>query len=204
MTTSTPDPTDETLVERIRSSPTDDLREFDTLVSRHRARVIANCRHLTRRPDLAEDLAQDVFLKAYFGLQRFQGGSTFRTWLQRIKINHCFDHLKREKGRIFVDADEQARLGAEQLQVPATAERDALRSEERRRLTRALEQLPDGLRIPLVLRDLDELAYAEIAETLGLTLSTVKMRILRGRRRLRTLLETTDAATVGARTDDDR
>lgn len=75
---------DETLAERARATPADDLRHFETLVLRHRAHVIANCRYLTQQPNDAEDLAQDVFVKAYFALSRFRGGSTFRTWLRKL------------------------------------------------------------------------------------------------------------------------
>ncbi len=152
---------DEALVERIRASPTDDLRDFETLVDRHRTRVIANCRHLTRQPNEAEDLAQEVFVKAYFGFRRFRGDSLFQTWLQRITMNHCFDYLKRRKGRNCVDVEA---LVAGDVAVSATAERDLLRLEARDRLAAVLDAMPARVRIPLVLRDLDGLAYHEISE----------------------------------------
>lgn len=184
-------PTDEELVARIRETPTDDLRDFDMLVHRHRSHVVANCRYLTREREQAEDLAQEVFVKAYFGLARFRGGSSFRTWLQRIKINHCLDHLKARRGRVFVDVDEPAVANAAELTVGATAELDLMQSEDRARLTTTLEAMPEGLRMPLVLRDLDGLPYAEIADLLGISLSAVKMRILRGRQELKRRLQGT-------------
>ena len=179
---------DEALVERARESPRDDLRPFDELVLRHRARVVANCRYLTRQPESAEDLAQDIFVKAYFALPRFRGGSSFRTWLQRIKINHCFDHLKSQRGRTFVDLTAPELSAAPELSVVPMAERDLIQAEARDSVVAAVDALPDSLRIPLTLRDLDGLAYQEIAETLGLSLSAVKMRILRARRELRAYL----------------
>ena len=91
--------TDEALVARIRASPRDDVQHFDTLLRRHRARIVANCRYLTGQPDQAEDLAQEVFVKAYFALDGFRGGSSFKTWLQRIKVNHCLDHVKARRSR---------------------------------------------------------------------------------------------------------
>ena len=185
---------DEALVKRARESPRDDLRSFDTLVLRHRARVVANCRYLTRQPESAEDLAQDVFVKAYFALPRFRGGSTFRTWLQRIKINRCLDHLKSQRGRTFVDVTAPEATASSHLAVPAAAEQELIRAEARNRLAAAVDALPDGLRVPLTLRDLDGLAYEEIAETLDLSLSAVKMRILRARRELRARLEPDDLA----------
>lgn len=186
---------DEALVEHARESPRDDLRSFDTLVLRHRARVVANCRYLTRQPESAEDLAQDVFVRAYFALPRFRGGSTFRTWLQRIKINRCLDHLKSQRGRTFVDVTAPEVTASSHLAVPAAAEQELIRVEARNRLAAAVDALPDGLRIPLTLRDLDGLAYEEIAETLGLSLSAVKMRILRARRELRARLKPEDRAS---------
>lgn len=179
---------DEMLVDLVKQSPEDDVRGFDTLVRRHRARVVANCRFLTNQPEQAEDLAQEVFVKAYFGLRRFRGGSSFRTWVQRIKVNQCLDYLKAQRGRVFVKIDAPDVAGAPELSVPPTAERDLMRAEAYERLAGAIDALPDTLRIPLTLRDLDGLPYEEIARTLGLGLSAVKMRILRARRTLRTRL----------------
>ncbi|MDE2880779.1 MAG: sigma-70 family RNA polymerase sigma factor [Acidobacteriota bacterium] len=182
------DVSDEMLVNELKDSPRDDVRAFDALVRRHRARVVANCRFLTSQPEHAEDLAQEVFIKAYFGLRRFRGGSSFRTWVQRIKVNHCLDHLKAGRGRTFVDVGAPELARAPELSVPASAEEDLMDAEAYERLASAIEALPDTLRVPLTLRDLDGLAYEEIARTLGLGLSAAKMRVLRARRTLRARL----------------
>ncbi len=195
---------DETLVARVRESPRDDLRDFDTLVLRHRARVVANCRFLTRQPENAEDLAQEVFVKAYFALSRFRGGSTFRTWLQRIKINHCLDYLKSQRGRTFVDVTAPEVSASPDIAVPAAAEEELIRKEARDRLAAAIDALPESLRVPLTLRDLDGLTYEEIAETLGLSLSAVKMRILRARRQVRAGLRAESLAARPRRAADVR
>ena len=176
------------LVNLVRESPDDDVRAFDTLVRRHRARVVANCRFLTNQPEQAEDLAQEVFVKAYFGLRRFRGGSSFRTWVQRIKVNQCLDYLKAQRGRVLVGIEATERAGAPELSVPPTAEQELLEAEAYERLASAIDALPDTLRVPLTLRDLDGLAYEEIARTLGLGLSAVKMRVLRARRTVRARL----------------
>ncbi|MCE2542939.1 MAG: sigma-70 family RNA polymerase sigma factor [Acidobacteria bacterium] len=178
--------TDEALVARIRASPRDDVQHFDTLLRRHWARIVANCRYLTGQPDQAEDLAQEVFVKAYFALDGFRGGSSFRTWLQRIKVNHCLDHVKARRSRpAFVDAAAEDLAAAPAMMVEADAERDLLDREQRQRMAAAIDALPDSLRIPLTLRDLDGFTYDEIAGKLGLGLSAVKMRILRARRTVR-------------------
>ena len=178
--------TDEMLVARIRASPSDDVQHFETLLRRHRARVVANCRYLTGEPAQAEDLAQEVFVKAYFALAGFGGRSSFKTWLQRIKVNHCFVYLKARRSRpALVEATVDDLASSRVMAVEAAAERDLLESERRRRLVAAVDALPENLRIPLTLRDMDGFTYDEIAARLGLGLSAVKMRILRARRAVR-------------------
>ena len=177
--------TDEELAESAARAPRGDFRAFDRLVDRHQERVLANCRYLTRSPDDAEDLAQEVFVKAYFGLGRFEGRSSFRTWIQRIKVNHCLNHLRKKKDRVFVDVHDEVVGFEEALRVEPVGERRAEAWSERERVREILDSLPETLRIPLVLRDLDELSYQEIAETLGIGLSAVKMRIKRGREEFR-------------------
>ena len=87
---------DEELLKEARKAPEGDLRAFEQLVLRHQRRVVANCRNITRDPNNAEDLAQEVLVKAFFGLHLFEGRSSFAGWLQRIKINHCLNHLKKQ------------------------------------------------------------------------------------------------------------
>lgn len=178
-------PSDEELVGLATRSARGDLRAFDRLVERYQTRILANCRHLTRSPDDAEDLAQEVFVKAYFALARFEGRSRFRTWIQRIKVNHCLNHLRKRKDKVFVDVEDEALAAEEALRVDPGAERWAEATDERERVRRVVDSLPDTLRVPLILRDLDGLSYQEIAETLDIGLSATKMRIKRAREEFR-------------------
>ena len=172
---------DDMLLRAIRAAPEGDLRAFEELVQLHRKRILADCRYLTRDENNSEDLAQEVFVKAFFGLQRFEGRSSFRHWLQRIKVNHCLNHLKKHAGKIDLAIDEEAMEAVGQLHVPSVAEREIAAMEDRRRIEPILNSMPATLRIPLVMRDMDELSYEEIAVELGIGLSAVKMRIKRAR-----------------------
>lgn len=177
---------DETLVAEARAAAEGDSDAFEELVRRHQRHVLANCRHMTRASNDAEDLAQEVFVKAFFGIERFEGRSTFKTWLMHVKVNHCLNYLRRKRGVSYVE------LGDDVKQAPGLSEDPvALRAlelrDERARITAALDELSDAVRVPLVLRDVDGLPYEEIAQTLGIGLSAVKMRIKRGREQFRQL-----------------
>ncbi len=176
---------DEELVREARDAPEGDLRAFERLVERHQARVRTNCRFLTGSPADAEDLAQEVLVKAYFGLDAFEGKSKFRTWLNRIKVNHCLNHLRKHEGRTQVPLEDPVVEAEPQMQTSPDAERAMHAADQRERIQRTLESLPETLRLPLVMRDLDRLSYQEIADALGLGLSAVKMRIKRGREEFR-------------------
>lgn len=181
--------TDEELVEMAQASAEGDLRAFDQLVSRHQARILANCRYLTRSPDDAEDLAQEVFIKGYFGLARFEGRSQFKTWIQRIKVNHCLNHIRKKKDKVHLDVQDAAMEAEPELHVAPQAERRAEAADERELVKSVLDELPDTLRVPLILRDLDGLSYQEIADSLEIGLSATKMRIKRGREEFRAAYE---------------
>src|SRR6202161_3231742 len=114
------DPDDE-LLQQAREAPEGDLRAFEKLVLRYQRRVVANCRYITRDQNNAEDLAQEVLVKAFFGLRGFEGRSSFAGWLQRIKINHCLDHLKKQTSRSFVGIEEQHVHEFDQLKDLTTA-----------------------------------------------------------------------------------
>lgn len=179
------EPEDEELLRSALQAPEGDLRPFEQLVLRYQSRVVANCRYITRDPNNAEDLAQEVMVKVFFGLHGFEGRSSFRYWLQRIKVNHCLNHLKKREGRSYVDIDEAEVDGFDQLKVQTTAERQADAIGERQIIGRVLDSMSETLRVPLVLCDMDEMPYEEVAKALGIGLSAAKMRIKRAREEFR-------------------
>jgi RNA polymerase sigma-70 factor, ECF subfamily len=131
--------------------------------------------------DEAEDLTQDIFLKIFKALKTFDRRANFQTWIISISRNLCIDHyrsVRKERQTIARDVDSNDLQPATSERGPyAQAEHQALRAQ----LREALETLPITLRTAVVLRDLQELSYQEIADRLGLPEGTVKSRINRGR-----------------------
>ncbi len=176
---------DEPLIRAALAAPDGDTKAFTELVKRHQSAVLVNCRHLTRSPDDAEDLAQEVFVKLFFKLESFEGRARFSTWLQRIKVNHCLNFLKSRGRRTLVDVADPQLESDPALHAGATPAGDFDEAQRRERLRAVLDSLPDSLRIPLVLCDVDGLSYADIQAELGLGQSAVKMRIARARAEFR-------------------
>lgn len=176
---------DDQLVGMAKAAGNGDARAFEVLVRRHQGHVVANCRILSRSSADAEDLAQEVFVKAFFGLRRFEGRSKFRTWLQRIKVNHCLNHLRSNRDASIVGLDDVSPEDHETMRTSPTAHVYLHVAEDRERIVAVLDSMSDTLRVPLMLRDGDGLPYDEIAATLGIGLSAVKMRIKRGRAEFR-------------------
>lgn len=177
--------TDDRLVELAREEGSRDTRAFEELVRRHKGFVTANCRAITRSTTDAEDLAQDVFVKVFFGLRRFEGRSQFRSWLQRIKVNHCLNYLRKTRGAVMVDIEEAAPERHPALRTESDPHAELQTATDREQIVRVLDSMSDTLRIPLMLRDADGLSYDEIADHLGISLSAVKMRIKRARAEFR-------------------
>lgn len=181
-------PTDEELVQAAQQALPGDYRHFETLVKRHQGSILANCRFIVGTEQGCEDLAQEVFIKAFFGLGGFAHRSRFKTWIQRIKVNHCLDHVRKVRNRREVDVDSsEIRAEVEQKRSTPPKVRD-LESNPSLSLVRSvLVSLPESSRIPLVMCDADGFSYQEIADTLGLGLSATKMRVKRARAEFRRL-----------------
>jgi RNA polymerase sigma-70 factor, ECF subfamily len=196
---------DDELLKRALLSPEGDLRAFEELVQKYQKRVVANCRYITRDSNNAEDLAQEVFVKAYFGLQGFEGRSSVGHWLQKIKVNHCLNHLKKQQREATVTVKEPDADDSVPFELPAPAERPLESMAERQIIERVLDSMSATLRIPLILRDMDDLSYEDIAEMLRVGLSAVKMRIKRARQEFRERYELeTQLVSVSERSHESR
>lgn len=160
-----------------------DETTFRLLVQRHKDKV-RNITYLTLgSSDAVDDIAQDVFLTVYKNLKRFRFESQFTTWLYRITVNKCKDHLRKKRIRsIFISIKE------DEQQEPAY--HSSHESKDTSEIVRkAMDELPDKLRIPLMLKDLEGLSYQEIAQTVNCEIGTVKSRIFRAREGLRNILK---------------
>lgn len=161
-----------------------DERAWERIVTQHRRRVFNVAYKFVGRHDLAEDLTQEIFLKIFKALDTFDRRANFQTWLISVSRNLCIDHYRSvRKERELVDRNVDAADVA-----PVSREPDALaaleRGDRRALLHRALERLPETLRTAVLMRDIQEQSYRDIARALDLPEGTVKSRINRGRREL--------------------
>jgi RNA polymerase sigma-70 factor (ECF subfamily) len=167
-----------------------DQEAFGQLVRLYEKRVFALTLRMCKNSADGEEAAQETFLAAWQGLRFFRGESSFSTWLYRLASNACVDILRRENrhkaaaGPSLNDEDLNFDL-ADDAPSPHTL---AERAELREQIEAGLDALPPEYRQVLVLREMHQLSYDEIAQTLDLDLGTVKSRISRGRKQLRKFL----------------
>ena len=167
-----------------------DLPAFNTLVERYQRSVFGLCLRMLSSPAPAEDAAQETFLSAWRGLAGYRGGS-FQGWILRIAGNRCRDELRKRKRRPTDSLDALIEWQGESVapvDSSPSPERAVLGSETMRAIQRGLETLPADQRMAVVLCDVQELSYEEIAASMGTSVGTVKSRISRGRARLRDYL----------------
>ncbi len=170
----------------IRDARAGDRSAFAHLVERYQRPVYNMAYRMLGNPNDAEDAAQEAFLKAYRALGAYDPGRKFSTWLLSITANHCIDRLRRKKLQVVsLDGLPPWRQLAAETVDPV---RNVVRSERGVQIRALLQHLPEEYRLVLVLRYWHDLGYAEIAETTGESVSAVKSRLHRARRRLAELI----------------
>lgn len=170
---------DENLVAAAQGGDRDALSQ---LLERHYDRVRAVCVRIAGSTRDGDDAAQEAMIRIVKNLSGFDGRSTFRTWSYRIATNSAIDELRRRQRRgVPSGIDDES---APEIADPTSAD-PHVAFESQLELTSALRALPDEFRAPVVLRDVADLDYEQIAATLDVPLGTVKSRIARGRRMLR-------------------
>lgn len=160
-----------------RAAGTGDRSALEVLLDRHVDRIHAVCRRICG-PDDAFDATQDALISITRSIDRFDGKCAFTTWMHRVATNAALDELRRRKRRpdpVAPDPESVIAL------TPAPRSGDPERVVDRLDLDAALAKLPDEFRIAVVLRDVADLDYAEIATALGVPIGTVRSRISRGR-----------------------
>jgi len=173
---------DQILVERVQGG---DKKAFDLLVIKYQSRIIKVITRYMRDPVEAQDLAQEAFIKAYRALPNFRGDSAFYTWLYRIAINTAKNHIVAQGRRPPTDDIEASEAeyfeGPSALKDNASPESELLRDEIHDVIFSAIEALPADLRTAITLRELEDMSYEEIAESMECPIGTVRSRIFRAR-----------------------
>jgi RNA polymerase sigma-70 factor (ECF subfamily) len=174
--------------ELVRRAQRGDKESFEELVRRHQNRVFAVARGILKRQEDVEDISQQVFVKAYFALKKFDQRSAFTTWLYKITVNECWDLLRKRKVRPLVY---EADLSEEQGRMyQASENREAEQADlsdriaARQQVERLLGFLDERDRGMLVLKEVEGFAIEEIADIFDLNTNTVKVRLFRARQRI--------------------
>ncbi len=170
---------------------------YDWLIARYHQPIYSLVYRVLTDPADAADTTQEVFLKVFRGMKRFNGECSLKTWLYRIAIHEAsnqrrwwFRHKSKETSMERQDDDGNSYGLCDTLVDPGESPLEILAHEEvRARVEQELKQVPEPYRTTLVLRDIEGLAYEEIAEVLEISLGTVKSRLIRGREALKKRLE---------------
>ena len=182
------------LIARLRVG---DLSAFDELVHYFERPVYGVCLRLLGDAEDARDAAQETFLKIYRGLHSFRGDSGLKTWIYRIAINQAMNQQRWWKRRrrdetVSLELNRKGSdltLESSLYDASASPETRAIEQEREKKILRALSEVQKDYRAALILREIEELSYEEIAETLEISIGTVKSRIARGREELRRKLK---------------
>jgi RNA polymerase sigma-70 factor (ECF subfamily) len=172
--------------DRVAAAPPGARRALDDLRRRHYDRVHAVGRRIAGSSRDADDAAQEAMISIVRGLPRFDGRAQFSTWAYRIATNAALDELRRRKRRPALHVVRED--GEPPEPTDPLADRQVTGIVDRMAIDAALDELPEEFRAAVVLRDVADLDYAEIAEALGVPVGTVKSRIARGRNQLSALL----------------
>lgn len=172
-----------------------DMRSYDALVTRHRGRIFAMIRSMIHQEAEAWDLSQEVFIKAWQALPRFEAKARFSTWLYRIAHNTVYDWTRRKRvegvGELNDEVFERERIDPASTTTPDAGEAPdeaMVRGELRAKIEAALDRLSPEHREVVLLKDVQGLAYKEIAEVMGTSIGTVMSRLYYSRQKLQTML----------------
>ncbi len=177
---------DSVLLARVREG---DREAFGELVSKHKTAVFSTIYSIIGNTQETEDIAQEVFINAYTTASTFKGKSSFSTWLYRITVNKCMDYLRKRKRKehyeVELDKEEGLKLKGLAMNSADSGYQNTERQELQEIIQKVLNSLPEKYRVILVLREIEELSYQEIARVMKVSVSKVKVLLFRARQKIK-------------------
>ena len=175
----------------IQKAQKGDTNAFGTLVASYEKFIFnVACKMFSNSEDAA-DIAQEALIKVYKNIDKFDFNSSFSTWLYRITVNACIDEMRRRKGResISIDAeDEESGLAVQIEDTSLGAEERVIQNETVSEVRAAIDKLSEEHKTVIILRDLQDMTYEQVAQTLDISIGTVKSRLARARKSLKDII----------------
>ena len=174
----------------IKRAQNGDVAAFEQLIETYERKIYNIALGVIKNPHDASDMAQEAIIKIYRSIRGFKGDCSFGVWIYRIVVNTCLDELRKQKKRSALSLEWAAEDTGLQIKSEDDTPEQALDREESVRIVRvAIDSLDEDYRVAILLRDIQELSYQEIADITNTNLGTVKSRISRARSQLKRKLE---------------
>ncbi|GAF63323.1 RNA polymerase sigma factor SigW [Bacillus sp. TS-2] len=157
-----------------------DLHYFEKIIEKYKNPLYATILRMTKNPEDAQDLLQEVFIKLYHQIDKYNGKGSFAGWLHRVTVNHCLDTFRKHEYKI--KKEEIQDYASEESQQPDVI---YLQKENQRQLEKLISSLPEDERFIILLRYSNELSYEEIAESLNIPVTTVRNKLHRAKKKMR-------------------
>jgi RNA polymerase sigma-70 factor (ECF subfamily) len=183
--------------ELVKRSQKGDDAAFTKLVERYQSKVYSIALGMTKNREDAMDITQDAFVKVHRYIDNFQGNSSFYTWLYRIVVNLCIDHIRREGRRANADFDEKTRYSSDGVEgadilphrLDSNPSKVLGRKELALKIQEAVNELPEYHRAVIIMREIEGLSYTEMAKTMNVSKGTIMSRLHHARQKLKRSLE---------------
>jgi RNA polymerase sigma-70 factor (ECF subfamily) len=177
----------------IKRSQKGDINSFEELIKEYKKIAYNIALKMLKNKEDAEDVSQEALIKVYKSINRFNMDSSFKTWLYRIVVNTCLDHVRKNKENP-ISIDQPIRSGHDEFYMDVEDNRPTPQEVLETKLTQkmvmdAVNELEDDFKSIIILRDINDMSYEEISEVLECNIGTVKSRISRGRQKLKEILE---------------
>jgi len=169
---------DSAIIEKVLEG---DVQAFEMLILKHQSKLFATVLNVVKNRELAEDITQEAYLKGFDKLETLKNRDQFYPWLKRIALNLALNHFERAKRVMDVESEEDETSFFERIPDGESPEELLVKEELKRYVRMYVEALPDKLRVVVVLREIEDLSYEEIAEMMNIPIGTVRSRLFNAR-----------------------
>ncbi|TCK62613.1 RNA polymerase sigma factor [Seleniivibrio woodruffii] len=169
---------DTAIIEKVLAG---DSQAFEMLILKYQSKLFATSMNVVKNRELAEDIVQEAFMKAFMKLDSLKNREQFYPWLKRIALNIALNHFEKEKRVMDVENDDEETSFFDNIGSGESPEELTLKEELHRYVRNYVDSLPDKLRVVIVLREVEDMSYEEIADMMNIPLGTVRSRLFNAR-----------------------